>query len=68
VTDLDVREAAVQYVRKLSGFRQPSKANTAAFERAVDEIAEATARLLASLEPAPAVPGRVPIAHRIGMR
>jgi hypothetical protein len=68
VTDLDVREAAIQYVRKLSGMRQPSKANAEAFERAVDEVAHATAHLLASLEPAPPVAGRVPIAHKIGIR
>jgi hypothetical protein len=45
-----MRAAALQYVRKVSGFRQPSKKNAAAFERAVDEVAEATARLLAAVE------------------
>lgn len=46
----EARAAALQYVRKVSGFRQPSKKNAAAFERAVDEVAEATARLLAAIE------------------
>jgi hypothetical protein len=50
VTDDDVRAAALQYVRKISGFRAPAAKNAAAFEAAVDEIAAATARLLDSLE------------------
>jgi hypothetical protein len=50
VTDTDVRAAALQYVRKVSGFRVPAAHNAAAFEAAVDEIAAATARLLDSLE------------------
>ncbi len=49
VTDDDVRAAALQYVRKLSGYRQPSRANEAVFEAAVDEIAVATQRLLDGL-------------------
>lgn len=49
VTDDDVRAAARQYVRKLSGYRQPSRANEEVFEAAVDEIAVATQRLLDSL-------------------
>ena len=48
-TDDEVRGAALQYVRKVSGFTKPSQANTAAFERAVDEITAATDRLLAEL-------------------
>ena len=48
-TSEEVRDAALQYVRKISGSSKPSKANTEAFERAVDEVAEATARLLDSL-------------------
>lgn len=48
-TSEDIRAAALQYVRKVSGFRQPSRANAEAFERAVDEVAEATERLLSSL-------------------
>jgi hypothetical protein len=48
-TDEEVRAASVQFVRKLSGFREPSQANTAAFDRAVDEVARASRTLLASL-------------------
>lgn len=44
-TELEIRDASLQFVRKLSGFNVPSKANEAAFERAVEEVA-ATARLL----------------------
>ena len=49
VVDDDVRAAALQYVRKVSGFRAPSPANAAAFERAVDEISAATRDLLGDL-------------------
>ena len=42
----EIREAALQYVRKVSGYRQPSPKKAAAFEAAVDEIAEASRRLL----------------------
>jgi hypothetical protein len=45
----EVRAAALQYVRKVSGFTKPSQANEAAFERAVDEVAAATTRLLDEL-------------------
>jgi hypothetical protein len=48
-TDEEVRAAAEQYVRKISGFSKPSRANAEAFERAVEEVTEASARLLASL-------------------
>jgi hypothetical protein len=48
-TDEEIRGAALQYVRKISGFTKPSRANEEAFERAVDEIAAASKRLLASL-------------------
>ena len=44
--DDEVREAALQYVRKVSGFRQPSARNAPAFEQAVDEVARASSRLL----------------------
>ena len=50
VTEDEIRDAARQYVRKVSGFGKPSRANEAAFEAAVEEIAAATARLLAALE------------------
>jgi hypothetical protein len=49
VTDDEVRAAALQYVRKISGSTKPSKANEAAFERAVDEVAAASTRLLGEL-------------------
>lgn len=49
-TDDDIRAAALQYVRKVSGFRVPAAHNREVFERAVDEIAEATRELLAGLE------------------
>ena len=42
-TEDEVRSAALQYVRKISGFTKPSQANAAAFERAVDEVAEISA-------------------------
>ena len=48
-TEDEVRGAALQYVRKISGFTKPSRANEEAFARAVDEVAEASSRLLASL-------------------
>ena len=47
--DEEVRAAAVQYVRKISGFSKPSQANAEAFERAVDAVAEASSRLLSEL-------------------
>ena len=50
VTADEVRAASLQYVRKVSGFNKPSKANEAAFAAAVDEIAEASMRLLSALE------------------
>jgi len=49
VTPEEVRAASVQFVRKLSGFTSPSKANEAAFDRAVDEVADVAQRLLDSL-------------------
>jgi hypothetical protein len=48
-TEDEVRSAALQYVRKISGFTKPSQANAEAFERAVDEVAEISARLLSEL-------------------
>ena len=49
-TDDEVRAAALQFVRKLSGFNKPSKANEAAFMAAIDEVAAASTRLLHALE------------------
>jgi hypothetical protein len=48
-TELEIRDASLQFVRKLSGFNSPSKANEAAFNRAVEEVAAATRTLIASL-------------------
>jgi hypothetical protein len=50
VTDEEIRAAAVQFVRKVSGFNKPSKANEAAFEDAVDEVSRISSKLLNSLE------------------
>jgi hypothetical protein len=48
-TEAEIHDAALQFVRKLSGFQKPSKANAAAFERAVEEVAAAARRLITSL-------------------
>jgi hypothetical protein len=50
VTETEIREASLQFVRKVSGFNQPSKANEAAFLAAVDEITAVTRNLLDALE------------------
>jgi len=49
-TEEEIRASALQFVRKLSGFARPSKANEAAFNRAVDEVSEVARRLLESLD------------------
>ena len=49
-TDDEIRASALQFVRKLSGSTRPSRANEAAFDRAVDEVTEAARRLIASLQ------------------
>src|SRR5262245_35610099 len=49
-TEDEIRASALQFVRKLSGFTEPSKANEAAFHRAVDEVSDVAHRLLSSLE------------------
>jgi len=48
-TEHEVRSAAEQYIRKISGFAKPSQANAEAFERAIEEVAEVSARLLGEL-------------------
>jgi hypothetical protein len=48
-TELEIRDASLQFVRKLSGFNVPSKANEAAFERAVEEVAASARALIRSL-------------------
>ena len=50
VTGEEVRAASLQFVRKISGFTKPSKANEVAFEKAVEDVAEVSMRLLRSLE------------------
>jgi hypothetical protein len=45
-TEQEIQEAALQYVRKVSGYRKPSRANEETFQRAVDEVAEATRKML----------------------
>ena len=57
----EIRAAALQFVRKVSGYRAPSRANAAPFDRAVDEIADSARRMLGDLAPgarAPAPPER----------
>lgn len=49
-SEAEIRAAALQFVRKVSGFAKPSQANAEAFERAVDEVADAAGRLIVSLE------------------
>lgn len=48
-TEEEIRAAALQYVRKVSGYRKPSKVNQEAFERAVEEVAKSTSKLLEGL-------------------
>jgi hypothetical protein len=48
-TEDEIRASSIQYVRKISGFTKPSQANAEAFDRAVDEVADVTRRLLAEL-------------------
>ncbi len=48
-TEEEIRAAALQFVRKVSGYRKPSKVNEAAFERAVEDVAEVTQKLLTKL-------------------
>jgi hypothetical protein len=67
-TDEEVRGAALQYVRKISGFTKPSRANEEAFERAVDEVAAASQRLLDSLVTATAPKDREVEAERARAR
>lgn len=61
----EIRDAALQYVRKVSGYRVPAKANEAAFHAAVDEVAVATARLLEELVVAPGSKAADPVQRRL---
>jgi len=54
VTNEEIRAASVQFVRKITGFNKPSKANEASFNAAIDEISTISARLIGSLETAAA--------------
>lgn len=67
-TDEEVRSAALQFVRKLSGFTRPSQANQEVFERAVEEVAAAASRLLDSLVTSAAPRNRVEWAARAKAR
>lgn len=64
----EVRAASLQFVRKISGFTRPSRANQAAFDRAVDEVAAAAGRLLASLATNAAPRNRDDVAARARAR
>jgi hypothetical protein len=68
VTDDEVRAAALQYVRKVSGFTKPSRANEAAFQAAVDAVAAVSSKLLGSLETNAPPRDRVREAARARMR
>ena len=50
VTEQEIYEAALQYVRKVSGYRKPSKANEEAFNKAIEEVAESTRKILVNLK------------------
>ncbi len=67
-TEDEIRASALQFVRKLSGFTHPSRVNEAAFGRAVDEVADAARRLLASLETASPTRNREAEAERARAR
>ena len=66
-TEEEVRDASLQYVRKISGFTKPSQANEEAFARAVDEIAAATRRLVDGLVTTAAPKDREVEAERAGL-
>jgi hypothetical protein len=53
-TEEEIREAALQYVRKVSGFREPSRRNAEAFEAAIEEVAESSRKLIEAVSPRPA--------------
>ena len=55
VTEQEIQEAALQYVRKVSGYRKPSKANEEAFQQAIYEVAEATRKMLEILVNKPSI-------------
>ena len=63
-TEAEIRDAALQFVRKVSGYRKPSAANTMAFEKAVDEVTAAVRRLLDGLTAGPGARPVVPLQRR----
>jgi hypothetical protein len=67
-TDAEIRDASLQFVRKLSGFTRPSKANEAAFNRAIDEIAHAARSLVDSLTTTAEPRNREEVAARLRER
>ncbi len=67
-TDEEIRAASVQFVRKLSGFNSPSKANEAAFDRAVTDVAKVARRLIDSLETSAGPRNREEVAARARAR
>ena len=67
-TDEEVRAASLQFVRKLSGFTKPSKANEAAFERAIEEVAHVARHLIDSLETTAEPRNREEVAARLRER
>jgi hypothetical protein len=67
-TDEEIRAASVQFVRKLSGFTHPSKANEAAFDHAVDEVANVARRLIDSLVTSAEPRNREEVAARLKAR
>ena len=64
-TEAEVRDAALQYVRKISGYRTPSEANRGVFEAAVDAVAEATRDLLEGVVVGPGSKPPTPVQRRI---
>ena len=67
-TDEEIRAASLQFVRKLSGFNSPSKANEAAFDQAIDEVADIARRLIDSLQTTAAPRNREEVAARARQR
>ena len=63
-TEMEIHDAALQYVRKISGYRAPSQVNRAAFDTAVEAVATATARLLDELVVAPGSRPATPVQRR----
>lgn len=68
VTPDEIRAASLQFVRKISGFNRPSKANEAAFNAAIDEVSAASSRLLATLETSSPARSREVEAERARLR